>query len=201
MKILVVIGGSIILVGAMIFGVYALRDQPKERLKRASATTEDASSVEAKYIANMLAQYDESLPVLMRATSVAKHDELKRLAQDFQAVLKDEEARLMRWQNEWGYQNATPDENRLPRYVAAGAHHRMIANLQSSSDDEFDEELLAYLRTLTSSDVQLAFAIDAKATHKELAQFAKDAVQSRYKIVNTMAEWPELWGYTPPHEG
>lgn len=190
-----------VLVGAGILFTRQYLEPHSVKKETIVETQENDQQAEAKYIANMRAQIAEALPLAQRAETVAKHSELSALAAEYARIATDEDAQLRRWQTAWGYEQALADENRLPRYVDPKEHADMVTRLQTATGDDFDREYLTYLRNLTSTDVQLSLRISGKARHDEVEVFAKQALQTRYTLSNTMSKWPELWGYAPPHSG
>ena len=203
-RTLIIFAALVVLSGAG-YAVYAKLESDQKQQVEAALENEDpqvtTDEIEAKYIANMLAQNEDSNTVLKLAETTAEHQELKDLAQEYLDAVQDEERTLEQWQQEWSYEETQADENRLPNYVSIDEFEQMKAELATLSGDPFDKLFIEFLRIQTLSDNTQGYKVSSDTKHPELKAFADAAIDKRHQISTKQSEWPEQWGYVPPHDG
>lgn len=203
-RILIIVITLLILLGSS-FAVYSkLQNDQKNQVDAAlkkEVGTFQPENVEAKYIANMLAQVEDVQKMLILAAAKAKHAELRELAGKYLSTTEQEAKVLNNWNARWSYQSTKADENRLPRYISVEEYADIKQRLMVVSGDKFDELFIQYLRIQLLSDDLQSFKINGKAKHKEVEVFANKTSDKRAQISNEQAEWPVQWGYAPPHDG
>ena len=177
-------------------------DQTKqvEAALKADALTTTAADADALYVANLSAQHADALPLLQLAQARAKHQELKQLATDFIEIIQTEQ-QAMSALNINPADTTTSQQERLPRYVSINEFQEITTNLSSLEGDDFDKQFLEYLRIQILSDNLLGYKIIEQTTNQSLRSFADTAVKDRLRLSDRQSEWPEQWGYAPPHDG
>lgn len=202
-----VIIASVVVVGISSAGYAVYSKLQADQTKQAErALKTDASpsgydkTVDASYVANLLAQHADTLPLLQLVESRAEHQELKQLAADFTEIIQAEQKAI----SQLGIDpadNADTKDVRLPRYVTLSEFENTTTSLVDLKGDEFDKQFIKYLRIQFLSDNLLGYKIIEQTSDKMLRSFADKAIKDRLSLSARQSEWPEQWGYAPPHDG
>lgn len=171
-----------------------------EAALQADTRPADTSRADASYIANLLAQHSDALPLLQLVESRAKHQELKEFARSFTDIIQAEQQAISALDIEPS-DTIAPKEDRLPRYVTLSEFKESTSNLGNLEGDEFDKQFIKYVRIQLLSDNLLGYKIIEQTSNQTLRLFADKAVKDRLNLSALQSEWPEQWGYAPPHDG
>lgn len=72
----------------------------------------------------------------------------------------------------------------------------MLANLQSSSGDEFDRRMVIYILSIRNIETGMLRLAETKAYHAQLKDFAKIQREQNEKVIPMIYKWQSDWGYT-----
>lgn len=73
---------------------------------------------------------------------------------------------------------------------------KMYDNLQSTSGDEFDRRLMAYLLAMNLNQTGMLRQAESKSQKSEFKELARIQMQQNDEVLKLLYRWQKEWGYT-----
>lgn len=148
------------------------------------------------FIANMIAHHQGAIDMAKLAQTNAKHDELKKMANDIITAQTSEISSMEGYQKAWGYPDSTGDD--MQDMSSMGMSDNMAAmsqKLAGKTGDEFDKTFISLMIQHHTSAIDMSKPAAKNAAHQEVKTMAAGIIAAQTKEISQMKQWQKQWGY------
>lgn len=138
------------------------------------------------FINQMIEHHQGAIAMAELVDTEAKHEELRRIAQDIITAQTKEINDMKTWAQTWGYTVQEPSQKSIDA---------MIEGVKGKTGDDLDHQFMKDMIAHHKDAINMVTYVNTNAKHAELKKMAEDILVTQSMEIGMMQDWAKSWGY------
>lgn len=138
------------------------------------------------FINQMIEHHQGAIAMAELVDTEAKHEELRRIAQDIITAQTKEINDMKTWAQTWGYTVQEPSQKSIDA---------MIERVKGKTGDNLDHQFMKDMIAHHKDAINMVTYVNTNAKHAELKKLAEDILVTQSMEIGMMQDWAKSWGY------